>query len=329
MSHASLIERIFSIEGPDDFDSLALDVFRHQYFHNKIYRDFCEALKKNPSNTHTLGQIPFLPVSFFQNHRVVAYDTSHERVFTSSGTTGSTPSKHYVYDTAIYEASFLRCFRRFYGPPSNYCILALLPGYLERSGSSLVYMVDALAGLSGNPNSGFYLYDLAALSQKLSQLHSKGQPIMLIGVSFALLDLAASHPQPIRNAIIMETGGMKGRRRELVREELHQILMKAFGVESIHSEYGMTELFSQAYSKGQGIFECPPWMKVLIRDTNDPLSPLPHGQTGGLNVIDLANLHSCSFIETQDLGKIQPDGRFEVLGRFDNSEVRGCNLLVE
>jgi len=329
MSHASLIERIFSLEDNGDFDALALDIFRHQFFHNKVYRWFCEALKKNPFNVKTLSQVPFLPVSFFQQHRVVAFDATEERTFTSSGTAGSTPSKHYVFDTGIYESSFLRAFRRFYGEPSDYCILALLPGYLERSSSSLIYMVDALIGLTGCPHSGFYLYDLAALADKLQQLHDKGQRIMLIGVSFALLDLAEKHPVRIPSAIVMETGGMKGRRRELVREELHQTLMEAFAVNTIHSEYGMTELFSQAYSKGQGLFECPPWMRVLIRDPNDPLSLLPEGRSGGINVIDLANIHTCSFLATQDLGKIHPNGQFEVLGRFDHSDVRGCNLMVE
>jgi phenylacetate-coenzyme A ligase PaaK-like adenylate-forming protein len=329
MSHASLIERIFSLDEPGSFEALAMDVFRHQFFHNPVYREFSEAINRNPFNVTTPDQIPFLPVSFFQLHRVVAYDNSEERVFTSSGTTGSIPSKHFVFDTGIYEGSFVRAFRRFYGEPSDYCILALLPGYLERSGSSLVYMADHLIGLSNHPHSGFYLHDLSALAGKLHQLHEKGQRILLIGVSFALLDLAEQFPVHIPNAIIMETGGMKGRRKELVREELHQILMEAFGVESIHSEYGMTELFSQAYSKGHGLFECPPWMKVLIRDTNDPLSLLPHGRSGGINIIDLANIHTCSFLSTQDLGKTHPNGRFEVLGRFDNSDIRGCNLMVE
>lgn len=329
MSHASLIERIFSLDEPGSFEALAMDVFRHQFFHNPVYREFSEAINRNPFNVTTPDQIPFLPVSFFQQHRVVAFDSSEERVFTSSGTTGSIPSKHFVFDTGIYEGSFVRAFRRFYGDPSDYCILALLPGYLERSGSSLVYMVDHLIGLSNHPHSGFYLHDLSALAGKLHQLHEKGQRILLIGVSFALLDLAEQFPVPIPNAIIMETGGMKGRRKELVREELHQSLMDAFGVESVHSEYGMTELFSQAYSEGQGLFECPPWMKVLIRDTNDPLSLLPHGRSGGINIIDLANIHTCSFLSTQDLGKTYPNGKFEVLGRFDNSDIRGCNLMVE
>lgn len=329
MSYASLIERIFSLDEQGNFEALAIDVFRHQFFHNPVFREFSEAINRNPFNVTTLDQIPFLPVDFFQQHRVVAFDSSEERVFTSSGTTGSIPSKHFVFDTGIYEGSLLRGFKRFYGEPSDYCILALLPGYLERSGSSLVYMVDYLIGLSNHPHSGFYLHDLSALAGKLHHLHEKGQRILLIGVSFALLDLAEQFPVQIPNAIIMETGGMKGRRKELVREELHQTLMGAFGVESIHSEYGMTELFSQAYSKGQGLFECPPWMKVLIRDTNDPLSILPHGRSGGINIIDLANIHTCSFLSTQDLGKTHPNGQFEVLGRFDNSDIRGCNLMVD
>lgn len=329
MSHASLIERIFSVERTGDFNELALDIFRHQYFHNETYRTFCEALKKGPFNVEEVWQIPFLPASFFTQHRVVSFNAKEERVFTSSGTTGSTPSQHFVYDTSIYEESFVRAFRRFYGEPSEYCIMALLPGYYERSGSSLVYMADRLMELSGHPHGGFYLRDLVALAEKLQWLHSKGQKVILLGVTFALLDLAEKHPVNIPNAIIMETGGMKGRRKELVREELHQTLTEAFGVSAIHSEYGMTELFSQAYSKGQGLFECPPWMKVLIRDTNDPLSLQNQGHSGGINVIDLANIHTCSFLATQDLGKTHASGRFEVLGRFDNTDIRGCNLMVE
>jgi len=329
MSHASLIERIFSSDQGNDFEALALDVFRHQYFHNSIYREFCNALDREITEIKSLEEIPFLPVSFFQQHRVVAFDDPEAHIFTSSGTTGSTPSRHYVFDPGVYETSFVRGFRRFYGEPTDYCILALLPGYLERSGSSLVYMADHLIGLSQHPHSGFYLHDLALLADKLTWLHEKGQRTLLLGVTFALLDLAEKYPVSIPNAIIMETGGMKGRRKELVREELHSILQNAFDVESIHSEYGMTELFSQAYSNGNGLFDCPPWMKVLIRDTNDPLSLLPKGRSGGINIIDLANIHTCSFLATQDLGKILPNGQFEVLGRFDNSDIRGCNLMVE
>lgn len=329
MSYASLIERIFSLDEKGDFEVLALDVFRHQYFHNEVYRDFCDALRTEPTEVKALADIPFLPVSFFQKHRVVSFEDNEAHLFVSSGTTGSIPSKHFVFDTGVYEESFLRGFRRVYGEPSDYCILALLPGYLERSGSSLVYMADRLIELSGNPHSGFYLHHLNMLAEKLQWLYKKGHRILLLGVTFALLDLAEQFPMPIPKAIIMETGGMKGRRKELVREELHQILKGAFGVSTIHSEYGMTEMFSQAYSTGNGLFECPPWMKVLIRDPNDPLSLMPEGRTGGINVIDLANIYTCSFLATQDLGKVHPGGSFEVLGRFDHSDIRGCNLMVE
>lgn len=329
MTHASLIERIFSMDEKGDFEALALDVFRHQYFHNEVYRDFCDALRIDPASIRTLQRIPFLPVSFFQKHRVVSFNDNEEHVFFSSGTTGSIPSRHFVFDTGVYEESFLRGFRRVYGEPSDYCILALLPGYLERSNSSLVYMADRLIELSGCPHSGFYLHNIAMLAEKLHWLYGKGHRIILLGVSFALLDLAEQHPMQIPKAIIMETGGMKGRRRELLREELHRVLKNAFGVPSVHSEYGMTEMFSQAYSTGDGLFSCPPWMRLLIRDPNDPLSLLPEGRSGGINIIDLANIYTCSFLATQDLGKIYPGGSFEVLGRFDNSDIRGCNLMVE
>lgn len=249
-------------------------------------------------------------------------------IFTSSGTTGAKTSQHVVTDISLYEKSFLKAFEHFYGPVSHYCILALLPAYLEREGSSLVYMVDSLITKSRHSNSGFYLNNLDDLKKQLMLLQKKGQKTLLIGVSFALLDLAETMRFPLKNTIVMETGGMKGRRREMIRSELHQILKNAFGVEQIHSEYGMTELLSQGYSKGHGIFNCPPWMKVLIRDTEDPLSIQKSGKNGGINIIDLANLNSCPFIATQDLGKVHPNGSFEVLGRFDHSDIRGCNLMV-
>ncbi|MGB7393621.1 MAG: acyl transferase, partial [Pricia sp.] len=251
-----------------------------------------------------------------------------EVVFTSSGTTGSLTSRHYVKDIGVYEKSFRKAFFHFYGSISEYCVLALLPSYLEREGSSLIYMVDDLIQKSGHPESGFYLNDLKGLKNQLVQLEASGTKTLLIGVSFALLDLAETYPLKLQNTIIMETGGMKGRRRELIRDELHHILKSAFGVDRIHSEYGMTELLSQAYSKGNGHFETPPWMKILIRDTEDPLTYQPIGKTGGINVIDLANRNSCAFIATQDLGKMHPNGSFEILGRFDHSDVRGCNLMV-
>ncbi|HSV76818.1 MAG TPA: hypothetical protein VLH37_07280 [Bacteroidales bacterium] len=321
-------DRIFSIASMIEFEGLALDIFRYQFSQNAVYRSFCLALNKNPENVYGLIQIPFLPISAFQNNRVVSFEGKEKIMFTSSGTTGSIPSKHFVLEPSLYERSFTEGFRRFYGDAAEYCIMALLPGYLERSDSSLVYMVDNLMRRSGHPESGFFLNNPATLAGKLEKLHNAGEKILLIGVSFALLDLAEQYPVKIPNAIIMETGGMKGRREEIVRELLHEIISKAFEVESIHSEYGMTELLSQAYSTGQGLFDCPPWMKVAIRDINDPQTYVRPERTGGINVIDLANLHSCSFIATQDLGRVLPNGQFEVLGRFDHSDTRGCNLMV-
>ncbi|MEL6304419.1 MAG: acyl transferase, partial [Bacteroidota bacterium] len=248
--------------------------------------------------------------------------------FESSGTTGSVTSKHFVTNISLYQESFRRAFRQFYGDPKDLCILALLPSYLERTGSSLVFMVDDLINSSAHPLSGFYLHDLKALQQKLMELEASQTPTLLIGVSFALLDLAEQFPTPLKHITIMETGGMKGKRKEMIREELHQELRNAFQVQHIHSEYGMTELLSQGYSKGNGIFETPPWMKVLIRDPEDPLSLQANGKSGGVNVIDLANLHSCAFIATQDLGKVHSDGSFEIIGRFDHSDIRGCNLMA-
>ena len=320
--------RIFNINNADDFEEVALDIFKFQYENNEVYRDFCIHLRKSPKNVSSSLEIPFLPISFFKTHRVVSTQKDSQTIFTSSGTTQSTTSKHFVPDVELYEKSFLKAFELFYGMPKDFCILALLPSYLEREGSSLIYMVNSLIEKSGHPHSGFYLHNLEELHQKLKILESKGTKTLLIGVSFALLDLVEQYPSTLTNTIVMETGGMKGRRKELIREELHQILKKGLGVEHIHSEYGMTELLSQGYSKGNGIFETPPWMKIVTRDTEDPLSIQPNGKTGGVNVIDLANLYSCSFIATQDLGKTHPNGTFEVLGRFDDSDIRGCNLMV-
>ena len=252
----------------------------------------------------------------------------HQQIFTSSGTTGAQTSRHYVKELSLYEQSFRKGFEHFYGNVEDYVVLALLPSYLERTGSSLITMVADLIERSGSQYSGFYLNEYDLLAQRLQTLDASGKKVLLIGVSFALLDLITEHTFSLKNTIVMETGGMKGRRKELVREELHALLCKGFGVEMIHSEYGMTELLSQAYSAGKGIYKCVPWLKVLIRETNDALSYLPTGKTGGLNIIDLANRESCSFIATQDLGKLYPDGTFEVLGRFDNADIRGCNLLI-
>ncbi|UOY04796.1 acyl transferase [Muricauda sp. SCSIO 64092] len=321
-------DRIFSIRNDDQFIENALHVFQYQYHQNKVYHEFCHHLKVHPERIRSIEQIPFLPIQFFKSKNILTGNGEPQTIFTSSGTSGMVTSKHLVTDLKLYKRSFIRAFELFYGPISNYCILALLPSYLERQGSSLIYMVDALIKKSGHLESGFYLNNLEDLSGKLLSLSGKGQKTLLIGVSFALLDLAKKVRSPLRNTIVMETGGMKGIRKEMVRNELHAILKRAFGVKEIHSEYGMTELLSQGYSIGGGIFNCPPWMKVLTRDTEDPLSAQIHGKTGGINVIDLANINSCAFIATQDLGKTYNDDSFEVLGRFDHSEVRGCNLMV-
>ncbi|WP_228236313.1 acyl transferase [Allomuricauda sp. M10] len=326
--HPINTDRIFSIANSHEFEDMALQQFNYQYRNNSVYQGFCDHLGKSPSHLQKLSDIPFLPIEFFKSHNVVSSTDKPQAIFESSGTTQSATSKHFVHDLSLYEQSFLKGFSSFYGPVEDYCILALLPAYLERQGSSLVYMANDLVKRSQHPDSGFYLYDLASLQQKMMVLEQNGTKTLLIGVSFALLDLAEQFPMKLQNTIIMETGGMKGRRKELIREELHGILKNAFGVPTIHSEYGMTELLSQAYSKGNGIFETPPWMKIITRDTEDPLSLQTEGKTGGINIIDLANLYSCSFIATQDLGKTYPDGSFEVLGRFDSSDIRGCNLMV-
>ncbi|WP_209401798.1 acyl transferase [Pseudozobellia sp. WGM2] len=319
---------IFTISTPSDFEAQALDTFRFQFRNNKVYQEFCSYLGKSDSNVHRLREIPFLPISFFKSKTVLATQDRPNTLFTSSGTTGNRTSKHYVTDIQLYEKSFQKAFEIFYGNVTDYCILALLPSYLEREGSSLIYMVDRLIEQSGHPTGGFYLNDLDELRKKLYQLEKEGQKTLLIGVSFALLDMVEEGNMKLDHTIVMETGGMKGRRKELIREELHEILKIGFGVNQIHSEYGMTELLSQAYSKGNGIFNTPSWMKVLIRDTEDPLTYQDNGKTGGINVIDLANKYSCSFIATQDLGKELSDGSFEILGRFDHSDIRGCNLMV-
>lgn len=303
-------------------------MFRFQYEHNEVYHRFCSLLGRTPANVVSLTDIPFLPIEFFKTEKIYCADTPPEITFTSSGTTGSQTSRHFVKELSIYTESYRKGFELFYGDIEKYAVLALLPSYLERTGSSLITMVDDLIKRSKNPFNGFYLNEYDLLAERLTSLDRSGQQVLLIGVSFALLDLVEKHSFSLKNTLVMETGGMKGRRKELVREELHATLCKGFGVEAIHSEYGMTELLSQAYSAGKGIYRCVPWMKVLVRDTNDALSYLPIGKTGGLNIIDLANKYSCSFIATQDLGKLHNDDTFEVLGRFDNSDIRGCNLMV-
>lgn len=319
---------IFNISSEKDFTELALQVFKQQFKNNKTYRSFCDLLYVHPSDISTIQEIPFLPIQFFKSRKVLSSKDEVKEVFTSSGTTGSVTSKHFITDIHFYKESYLKGFHHFYGDIEDYVVLALLPNYLEREGSSLVFMVDDLIHKTNKLDSGFYLNNIEALAKKLNELDKKGQKILLIGVSFALLDLIEKHQFSLKNTIVMETGGMKGRRKELVREELHSLLKAGFGVSEIHSEYGMTELLSQAYSKGKGVFKTPPWMKVLARDTEDALSILPTNKTGGINVIDLANYNSCSFIATQDLGKVSKNGTFEIIGRFDNSDIRGCNLMV-
>lgn len=321
-------QRIFDIKTAHDFDLLAMEVFRHQFSHNGPYREYCLHLGRNKDNVTNLSQVPFLPIEFFKKRIVSCGSQPGEFYFTSSGTTGSTHSRHIVPEISLYERSYRKAFELVYGPANNYTILALLPSYLEREGSSLIYMVGDLIQKSGRADSGFYLHDLEALRSKLLELRDSSASIFLIGVSFALLDFADRYPLSIPEAIVMETGGMKGRKKEMVREELHHRLKKGFGIGAVHSEYGMTELLSQAYATAGGKFSCPPWMRISIRDPEDPLSGPIICKTGGVNIIDLANLHSCSFVATQDLGKQYMDGRFEILGRFDHSEVRGCNLMA-
>ena len=303
-------------------------MFRFQYENNKVYQEFCDFLKTNPQKVKSLQQIPFLPIQFFKSHEVVSNTNPIQETFTSSGTTGIITSKHLVTDVSLYNESYRKGFSEFYGNIEDYVVLALLPSYLEREGSSLIYMVKDLIAESNHPESGFYLHNHHELIAKLIALDEVGQNVVLIGVTFALLDLIEKQQFQLQHTIIMETGGMKGKRKEMIREELHEQLSKGFGVSAIHSEYGMTELLSQAYSLGNGVFECPSWMQILVRDTEDALTYISDGKTGGINVIDLANINSCSFIATQDLGKKYPNNSFEVLGRFDNSDIRGCNLMV-
>ena len=319
---------VFNIQNQSDFKTCALQVFRHQFKNNTVYRSFCDLLYIHSSDVKKVEEIPFLPIQFFKSHAVLSSTQAVKETFTSSGTTGSSVSKHMVTDLSWYTKSYTKGFEYFYGPIEEYTVLGLLPNYLERDGSSLIYMVDDFIKKSNKPASGFYLNNLTELSKTLIALDKKGEKVLLIGVTFALLDLIERQQFKLQNTIIMETGGMKGRRKEMIREELHEILCAGFGVSKIHSEYGMTELLSQGYSSGDGVFDCPPWMKILARDTEDALTMVGTNKTGGLNVIDLANYNSCSFIATQDLGKVDNNGSFEVLGRFDHSDIRGCNLMV-
>ncbi len=321
MDNLSFLE----VNSPEDFERAALELFHYQYKTNPVYSEYCKLLSRDVETVKTVLDIPFLPIEFFKSHKILCEGVVAEKIFRSSGTTGTSPSNHYITSLAAYEKSFLEGFKRSYGNPEQYRIIGLLPSYVERDDASLAYMVSRLIELSNNTNSGFYLKDLKALHRELNNTKEKS---LLIGVSFALLDFAEQYPQDLDNVIIMETGGMKGTRPEMVRKDLHKRIMTAFGVDQVHSEYGMTELMSQAYSKGNGLFESPPWMKVFTREIEDPLSLQDFGKTGGINIIDLANVHSCGFIATQDLGRVFKDGKFEVVGRFDHADVRGCNLML-
>jgi hypothetical protein len=323
-------DKIFSVT-ESGFSQLALDIFHFQYEANSVYNSYVNALGKTPSDVDEIEKIPFLPISFFKTDEIKTGKFNAEVIFKSSGTTQTINSQHHVKDASIYTKSFTTAFKKIYGEPQEWSVLGLLPSYLEKGNSSLVYMVDDLIKQSRHPQSGFYLYDLDKLKETLLSLEKSNQKSLLIGVTYALLDFAEKFPVTLKNTIIMETGGMKGRREELTRMEVHDQLKKAFGKTEIHSEYGMTELLSQAYAKKEGRFECPPWMKVLIRDDEDPLT-VQHSASGvlsgAINIIDLANVYSCSFIATDDVGKLYPDKSFEVLGRMDGSDLRGCSLLT-
>lgn len=325
---SDFLDRPFAVRGIKEFNALVMELFRLHAAKNPVYRGFLEGLKIDPTSITTVNSIPFLPIGLFRNHKVLFDGLDPASHFTSSGTTGAATSAHHVPWPALYERSFMTSFQATYGDIRSWRILALLPAYLEREGSSLVYMAQHLIAASEDQYSGTYLYKYAELTEVIKRSETEGKQTLLLGVTFALLDLAEQFPQPLKHTVIMETGGMKGRRPEIVREELHTILKKAFQSDVIHSEYGMTELLSQAWSTGEGIYRCPPWMRVTVRDVNDPFASVPEGRTGGINVIDLANIASCPFIATQDLGRVYADGSFEVLGRFDNSDMRGCNLLV-
>jgi phenylacetate-coenzyme A ligase PaaK-like adenylate-forming protein len=324
----NLQQSIFLISTKADFERVALDIFRYQAQNIPIYKEYTEKLKVDLNQIDSIDKIPFLPIQFFKTREVKPINKSAETIFTSSGTTGDQTSTHFVVDTELCARSFTTSFNQFYGNPSDYCILALLPSYLERKGSSLIYMVDKLIKLSNHPESGFFLNEFDELAERLSRLDGEGQKCLLIGVTFALIEFAEKFNLRLKNSIVMETGGMKGRRKEMVREEVHHQLKIAFGLNAIHSEYGMTELLSQAYSNGKGVFKCPKWMKVVIRDPYDPFTNIPHERAGAVNIIDLANIYSCSFIQTEDLGKTYEDDTFEILGRMNEAQLRGCNLLA-
>lgn len=329
MSNLSFdIETIFDINSNLEFNEKALKIFHWQAKNIPVYKEYIASLELNPENINTIEKIPFLPIQFFKSREVIEKGKTAEVIFKSSGTSETGRSQHFVADLNLYQQSFMQGFDLAYGNIHNTCVIALLPNYLEQGDSSLIYMIGSLIEQSGHSKSGFYLNDKNELLTTLSELKKSNTKILLIGVTYALLDFIEQQKIDFENLIIMETGGMKGRRKEIVREELHALLCEGFGVSKIHSEYGMTELLSQAYSNGEGIFKTPPWMKILTREISDPLSLCKENKTGGVNVIDLANISSCCFIGTQDLGKTLGDNQFEIIGRFDNSDTRGCNLMI-
>ncbi|MEN8929491.1 MAG: acyl transferase [Flavobacteriales bacterium] len=322
------INSIFNIESEEDFAQKAIEIFRYQANNCDVYKEFISLLKVDISEIKEVDQIPFLPISFFKTRKVISTD-SHEKIFKSSGTTGQIRSQHYVHSLSLYRDSFVNGINQFYGDYKNYTILALLPSYLEQGDSSLVHMVDYLIENSKQNDSSFYLNNHHELSEKIDELEQKAKKYMLFGVSYALLDFKDQFPKEMKHGIVMETGGMKGRRKEMTKNELHADLMEGFGTKEVHSEYGMTELLSQAYSQKEGVYNCPAWMKILLRNTSDPLQVFAKQGKGLINIIDLANVHSCSFIATDDIGRIESGNSFSILGRFDTSEIRGCNLMVD
>ena len=333
VKNIDLEKRVFAASA-STFNELALELFHFQYQHNEVYHKYCNLLKVIISEVNCLQKIPFLPIAFFKSHPIKTTDFKPQAVFESSGTTKTGNSKHFVKDISLYKKSFTTGFQKFYGTTNNKCILGLLPSYLERNNSSLVFMVDELIKQGNNNLSGFYLNNYDKLHSTILHNEILNQPTILIGVTYALLDFAEKYPMQLRHTIVVETGGMKGRREEMTRQEVHQQLQNNLGVSHIHSEYGMTELLSQAYSKGEGIFCCPPWMKVVIREEDDPFAIYTAGDvqqksiTGAINIIDLANIYSCGFIASSDVGRLYSNESFEVLGRIDNSDVRGCSLMV-
>ncbi|MBR0335499.1 MAG: acyltransferase [Alistipes sp.] len=319
-----MVERIFSISSPEQFNAMALEVFRFQAEHCAVYAEYLRLIGVDPASITRIEDIPMLPICLFKSHDIYSAQTPPQIVFTSSATTGMSFSRHLVADTSIYERDFTEGFRLFYGDIKQWSVYGLLPNYLERTGSSLVYMVDSLIRQAGS--GGFYLHNYEKL---LSDMAADSRPKILIGVTYALLELAEKYAPKLDNTVVMETGGMKGRRKEMSKEELHGLLCSAFGVERIHSEYGMAELLSQGYSTGEGLFASPPWMRVIVRDINDPFTHLEAGRRGAIDIIDLGNIYSCSFIATEDVGIAYADNTFRIEGRITDADIRGCNLLVQ